>query len=125
MHTKFFTRVAVLALLYAAGLAALAHATAWAGGSSLRKPITSSEVYGACLTAGESGYDAAGCGLKQEYCPVLRDVTMAEHATQKECVRACYQADDALALYPDYYACKRSFREGRNWCIKFCRTNYP
>lgn len=94
------------------------------GDGSARKPISPFEVYGSCLSSREGSDDRGGCGLKQDYCTDLRNVVSREYASEEECVRECFRADDRFRIYPDYYSCGSVFNTGRRWCTKYCRTNY-
>ena len=90
-----------------------------------RGKVTTFEVFGACMAAPSSFNDSSGaCTLKNDFCSAVREITLAEHASQKDCVRACHDADNAFVANPNFFDCKNTFRKGRRWCIKFCRSNY-
>ena len=92
-----------------------------AAGCGSRPPLTASEVRGECLSASSGG--ERDCGAPSSYCAAIDRVVTSRYASLGDCRQACFDAGKGYDM--GFKGCSRAISLVRNWCLKFCNTNYP
>ena len=99
-------------------------------GCAGRGPVTTGEVWAFCMSSDNDGMNDRvqdDCGIKNDYCDALRKAVETKWEAAEDCARECEAVSKRFVVYPSAMsgACGKTFDTGRNWCVKFCRTNYP
>ncbi len=107
---RHFLFVAVAALL------------ALSGGCGPVSPMTESEFKGFCYQISEGRNPSCDTiPLCDAYTPVMNTT----QPSQKKCLAECDGVYNAQAMAYALTDCQGPAQNARDWCLRYCQTNYP
>jgi len=103
-------------------LAGFAAAVLLAGGCGPVKPMTESEFKGFCYQYGEGKFGSCDTiGVCDPYTVVME----TEHASMQKCMQECEAIHGPQVWKYIGTDCAGPADAARDWCQRYCRTNYP
>lgn len=98
---------------------------AWAllAGCAPKEPMSVSEMFGFCFTENDFSNDSM-CTWRNAYCRDLRRAVSRDFESNEECRQACEEVRDRYRLTLQDYGCATFYRDGLDWCRRYCVQNY-
>lgn len=103
-------------------LCALLTVLAATAGCLATTPLTISEFRGNCYQTSTGRF--SDCDSIQ-VCEAYATMLEAEVANQESCMAGCQKSYASLTRQYAYGGCGPVVDAGNDWCVRFCRTNYP
>ncbi|MFP5238569.1 MAG: hypothetical protein ACLGQW_01945 [Acidobacteriota bacterium] len=103
-------------------LCALLAVLAGAAGCLATQPLTISEFRGNCYQTSTGRFSDCDSIV---VCEVYASMLETEVANAETCMAECTKTHASLFRQYAYRGCGPVVDAGNDWCVRYCRTNYP